>query len=128
MKQILCCLLSLLCFIATAQIKIKPEDAAKHVGDSVSVCGKVYGGLYLKNSNGQPTLLHVGAAYPNSPFTAVIVQKARAMFSTAPEVYFKGSSVCITGRIAMSNGRPQIVVNSRKQITGNDSYKVRELD
>lgn len=128
MKQIITCLLSLVSLTASAQIKVTPEDAVKHVGDSISVCGKVYGGLYLANSKGQPTLINIGAAYPHSPFTAVISQKARAMFTMAPELYYKGSTICVTGRIALYNGKPQIVVNSPKQITGNNSYKVRELN
>ena len=87
MKQIITCLLSLVSLTASAQTKVTPEDASKHVGDSVSVCGKVYGGLYLANSKGQPTLINVGAAYPNAPFTAVIFQQVRALFTTAPAVY-----------------------------------------
>jgi len=50
MKRILPFLLAMVSLIATSQIKVSPEDASKHVGDSVSVCGKVYGGIYLEHS------------------------------------------------------------------------------
>jgi hypothetical protein len=46
-----------------AQQRIPADQANQHIGDSLSVCGKVFGGVYLKNSTGQSTLLYLGGAY-----------------------------------------------------------------
>jgi micrococcal nuclease len=55
-----------------AQKPIELSEASKHVGDSVRVCGKVYGGRYLSSSTGQPTLLNMGGHYPDHLLTLVI--------------------------------------------------------
>jgi hypothetical protein len=64
---------------------ITPEEAAKHVGETLTVFGKVFGGKYLENSNGSPTLINMGAAYPPNPFTVVIYGSDRGNFSYKPE-------------------------------------------
>ena len=33
-----------------AQQEIKMEDLSKHIGDSVTVCTKIYGGIFLDRS------------------------------------------------------------------------------
>lgn len=49
----------------------------------------------LNNSKGQPTIINVGAAYPNSPFTVDIFRQALVLFATALEVYHKSATVCL---------------------------------
>nr|WP_276504847.1 hypothetical protein [Terrimonas sp. H1YJ31] len=39
---------------------IKLDDVSKHVGDSVKVCGKVYGIRYLEQAKNSPTFINVG--------------------------------------------------------------------
>jgi len=36
-----------------AQQEIKMEDLSKHIGDSVTVCTKIYGGIFLDRSKGK---------------------------------------------------------------------------
>ena len=43
-----------------AVTNIKAEDAAQHIGDSVTVCAKVFTARYLDRSKGKPTLLNPG--------------------------------------------------------------------
>lgn len=51
MKKITATFLSLFVIAAvTAQTAIKLEDVSKHIGDSVTVCGKVAGMRYFENS------------------------------------------------------------------------------
>ena len=52
--------LSLLALSCFAQQEIKIEDAKNHIGDSVKICARIYGGKYLPNVKGQPTLLNIG--------------------------------------------------------------------
>ena len=54
------------------QQEIKMNGLPKHVGDSVTVCTKIYGGIFLDRSKDTPTLLNAGDKYPNAPLTVVI--------------------------------------------------------
>jgi hypothetical protein len=105
---------ALLCITAQAQKEIKIEELADHVGDSVTVCAKVYGGIYLERSS--LTLLNVGGAFPNSPLTVVIRQEARGKFKEAPETFYKDKEVCITGKVSLYKEKPQIELYDEKQI------------
>ena len=53
--------------IAFCQTEIKLEEIGKHNGDSVKVCTKIYGVIYLERSKGTPTFLNAGGSYPNNP-------------------------------------------------------------
>ena len=39
---------------------ITPDEAAKHIGDTVTVCGKIFGGKYFDRSDKKITLLNMG--------------------------------------------------------------------
>lgn len=99
---------------------ITPEEAIQHIGQQVTVCGKVFGGKFLDHSNGTPTLLNIGAAYPNSPFTVVIFGSDRALFSYKPEAYLDGKNICVTGKIKEYKGKAEIVVSNPDQIKVQD--------
>ena len=101
---------------AQAQLPIKMEDLSKHIGDSVTVCTKIYGGIYLDHSKGTPTLLNAGGAYPNAPLTVLLWSDARAQFKEAPETFFKDKDVCITGKLILYKDKPEIVVYEEKQL------------
>jgi hypothetical protein len=98
------------------QQEIKLEDLGKHIGDSVTVCTKIYGGVFLDRSTDAPTLLNAGDKYPNAPLTVVIWPDARAKFKEKPEVFYKDKEVCITGKISLYKEKPQIVVYGEKQL------------
>ena len=95
---------------------ISPGQAAQHIGETLSVCGQVFGGRYLDNANGQPTLINMGAEYPDNPFTLVIFGSDRGRFPYKPEEYLKGKSICVTGLIKDYKGKPEIVVSDAGQI------------
>lgn len=117
MKRIGLATIALFVFsFAQAQQEIKIEDLDKHVGDSVTVCTKIYGGIFLERSKGTPTLLNAGGAYPNAPLTILIGPEARSLFKEAPEVFYKDKEVCITGKIILYKEKPEIVVYGEKQI------------
>ncbi len=105
-----------LVFAAQAQKEITIDSLSQHVGDSVTVCTKIYGGIYLDRSKGTPTFLNAGGNYPNSPLTIVIWEDARKQFKNPPEVFYKDKEICITGKIGMYREKPQIVVYDEKQI------------
>lgn len=112
-------LFCIICFVHTAgisQIKIKPEEAASHIGDSVTICGKIFGGKFLDAAKNQPTFLNVGAAYPKQLLTIVIWGNTRKLFSYKPEEALNNKTVCVTGRIETFKDKPQIVVTNPSQL------------
>ena len=103
-----------------SQVEVKLEDAAKHVGDSVKVCGKVAGIRFMENSKGQPTLINLGAAYPNQLLTVVIWADMRKQFDKAPEELLKDKEICVTGRVELFRDKPQIVIRNKDQLNINN--------
>ena len=99
-----------------AQSEIDIKDAATHEGDSVTICTKIFGARYFENGKGAPTLLNAGASYPDALLTVVIYGESRTAFENKPEEYYIDKNVCITGRISMFKGKPQIVINTQDNI------------
>jgi hypothetical protein len=93
-----------------------PEDAAKHVGETVTICGQVASAKYAGQARGGPTFLDFGKPYPNAIFTALILGSDRAKFGT-PEKGVQGKQVCVTGQVQLYQGKPQIILNDPKQLT-----------
>jgi len=117
MKQLVLVMMMVLGFSIThAQQEIKPEEAAKHEGDSVTICTKIFGARYFESGKGTPTLLNAGAKYPDAPLTIVIFGENRASFSNKPEEFYVGKNVCVTGRITIFKGKPQIVITNEREI------------
>src|SRR5438045_3818439 len=84
---------------AFAQKEIKIDEAKDHIGDSVTICTKIFGGKFLEKSKGTPTFLNAGGNYPNAPLTLVIWGDVRKGFKNKPEEYYTGKTICITGKI-----------------------------
>ncbi|WP_118975675.1 S1/P1 nuclease [Taibaiella koreensis] len=98
------------------QKTIRPEDAQQYIGKDVTICGKVYGGKFLAQAKGTPTLINMGAAYPASPFTMVIFGEDRSRFSYTPETFLDGKDICVTGKVKLFKGKAEIVVSDPGQI------------
>jgi micrococcal nuclease len=99
---------------------ITAKEAGKYAGKSVTVCDKIYGGIFMGKSGSQPTFLNVGGAYPNEVMTIVIWGADRKKFKFKPEEFYKNRQVCITGEIKIFNGKAEIVVDDPKQIVVSD--------
>lgn len=99
-----------------AQTVIKLEDISKHIGDSVTVCGKISSIRFLETAKNTPTFINLGQPFPNHALTIVIWSDVRKQFETAPEVLFKDKEVCVTGRIELFREKPQIVLKRREDI------------
>src|SRR5437773_271730 len=102
--------------VSFAQEEIKIEDAKSHIGDSIKIFSKIYGGKYLKAEKGSPTFLNLGGPFSHSLVTILISDNARKLFKKAPEQYYQGALVCITGRIQMLNQKPWIIISNPNQI------------
>ncbi len=110
------CAWSVVGWAAAAQAEpISPDDAAKHAGEDVTVCGVVAGAKYAAQVRGGLTFIDFGKPYPNAAFTAMIFAENRAKFGT-PEKGLQGKQVCVSGRIQMFKGKPEIVLTDPKQL------------
>lgn len=95
---------------------VTAAEAKDHIGQKITVCDKVFGTRFLENSNGQPTFLNLGAAYPASPFTVVIFGNERANFKEKPELYYHNQKVCVTGLVKEYNGKPEMILSNESEI------------
>jgi len=117
MKYIFTIAFTLLVLSVFAQKEIKLEEVKNHIGDSVKIQAKIYGGKFLESAKGTPTFLNVGDNYPNAPLTLVIWGDVRNQFKTPPEEkYNKGYVQWITGKIELYKGKPEIVITNPNQI------------
>jgi hypothetical protein len=93
-----------------------PEEAANHIGETVKICGKVFGGRFFETSANCPTLLNMGAAYPASPVTIMITLEVRNKLGYMPEQELKEKNICVTGTVELFKGKPEIKVTKVAQI------------
>jgi hypothetical protein len=101
---------------AFTQTKIEALDAKQHIGELVTVCGKIFSAKYLPNSTNQPTLLNLGGHFPNQLLTVAIFETDRKNFPFKPEEYYPNLQVCVTGKLVEYKGMPEIIVQSVDQI------------
>ena len=105
-------------FAFTAEDKtINAAEAAKHIGEYKTVCGKVVGTFYHKRGKGKQTYLNIDKAYPNQIFTILIWGSNRKYFDGAPEEVYRDKDVCVDGKISSyKGGPPQIIVKTSSSI------------
>jgi hypothetical protein len=93
------------------------NEAKYHIGERTTVYGPVASTYWATNSKGQPTFINLGNAHPNTNrFTAIIWVQNRGNFPFAPESYYSGKTISVTGLIYDYEGVPQIEVTSPSQI------------
>jgi hypothetical protein len=95
---------------------LAPEEAAGHVGENVTVCGVVASATYAAQSPASPTFLNFGKPYPNQVFTAIILGSDRKKFGT-PEIALRDKPVCVTGKIFLYQGAPEIALRDPAQLS-----------
>lgn len=101
--------------LAQANKKIPAAQSAQHVGETVSVCGYVASTRYLSSSRSKPTFLNFDKPYPDQDFTVVIWPEDRQKFGD-PETKYLHKGICVTGKITLYRGSPQIVAKTADQI------------
>jgi DNA/RNA endonuclease YhcR with UshA esterase domain len=96
-----------------ASTVIAPAEAADHVGQLVTVSGRVEG-VYVRTSSGA-TFINFGAPYPNHVLNAVIFKGKRALFPGVDS--WKGKTVEVTGKVQLYKDKPEIILNTPVQVT-----------
>jgi hypothetical protein len=116
MKNVLITALSILffCSVASAQKKIAAKDAAKHIGDTVTIADKIYSSKLIENTN--MVLLDMGATHPDQYLTIVIKGEDRSKFNNKPDEYYKGRNVRVIGILIDYKGKPEIIVSSPEDL------------
>ncbi len=99
-----------------AAVQIPADQAVQFAGRNGTVCGKVESAKYAQMAEGEPTFLHLGAAFPRHPFQVRINGADRASFEFKPEEALLGQLVCVTGRVAGKGGRAEMIVRSPKAL------------
>jgi len=93
------------------------HEAKNHIGERTTVCGPVVDATWASGSNGKPTFLNLGNPYPDPDrFTVVIWIENRSNFPQAPEDYYLGKTICVTGLITEYNEIPEIEVKYPSEI------------
>jgi hypothetical protein len=115
-------LITTACLLATASLAeqqrtvITGEGAARHVGETQTVRGTVADTAFLSKSKDQHTFLNLDHPFPNYTLTVLIPGQDRGKFTTAPEEFFKGKTIAVTGKIEPRGEKFQIVVSDPAQI------------
>ncbi|MDR3628041.1 MAG: hypothetical protein P4L45_14455 [Ignavibacteriaceae bacterium] len=103
--------ISILVCTAFTQTKISPARAKNNIGKEVIVSGKI--DQVVKSGTGN-YFFNMGGKFPHNKFTAVIFKSDAKKFGRLNT--YEGKEVEITGKITEYNGKPEIILDSLKQI------------
>jgi hypothetical protein len=98
--------------------QLTTSGAKHHIGQHGTVCGMVAGGRYARSTRGNPTFLDLDQPYPNQRFSVIIWGENRSKFRN-PEDNYRNKSICVTGRIGIYRGEPEIIASDPTQISLN---------
>jgi DNA/RNA endonuclease YhcR with UshA esterase domain len=91
---------------------IAPDEAAKHVGETVRVQGIV---TQVKiTAKDSTTLIDFGPAFPHQVLTAVIHPADRKTFPGVETL--TGKLVIVAGKVTLYKGKPEIVLTKPLQL------------
>ncbi|HEV2692381.1 MAG TPA: hypothetical protein VG347_05745 [Verrucomicrobiae bacterium] len=96
---------------SAAPIRIGTADADKHIDESAIVTGKVAQVTFRP----KVVFLNIDEAFPDSPFTVVIMSKNTNDFGDIQAL--EGKSIEVSGKIKSFKDKPEIVIDSTNQLT-----------
>ncbi len=116
MKKILALvsLASIYAITTQGQTKIQVEDAYKHMGETVTICDKIYGFELLDNKT--KTAIQVGSAVPKHKLSILLTYEALQKLTDKGKSGLINKSVCVTGKVINYKGEPEIVINKPEEI------------
>jgi exonuclease VII large subunit len=99
---------------AFAQVEIKSEDAAKHVGEKVLIKEAKVVGIYDKNE--KVIFFNIGEKHPNQDFSIVIFSENFEKFKDYKK--YEGKTISIMGEMGIykKTQKAQIILNEPDQI------------
>jgi DNA/RNA endonuclease YhcR with UshA esterase domain len=94
---------------------IQLDSAAFYEGKTITICSKVQDTYETKGAK-KTTYINFGKPYPKSTFTIVIFGSNLKNFKYKPVDYLKNKEVCVTGKITIYKGKPQMIITKEEQI------------
>ena|ERR1035438_3361190 len=94
---------------------ITPEEAAKSINDSVTVCGIVKEAHFVKKMDKYMCYLEFGDAFPNEIFSVYISDDVRKKIPY-DLASLNGKSICVSGRIKSVKKKPEMTIYKPTQI------------
>jgi hypothetical protein len=82
-------------------------QAAEHVGEHRTVCGRIVNVYVASSSHGTPTFVDIDEPYPHPIFDFVIWGDDKDTVGRFP----KSGKICASGKITLFKDRPQILLN-----------------
>lgn len=100
---------------ANAQQRVTIDSLQFHGGEVITVCGKV-ADTFVTQSEKKITHLNFEHPYPNQTFSVTIFGSDLPKFKYVPAEFLKSKNVCVTGKVKIYGGKPEMVVNSEEQL------------
>jgi len=91
------------------------DSVTNYEGKTITVCSKVQSTFVTKGEK-KTTYINFGKPYPNTTFTVVIFEGDLTKFKYTPSEFLREKNVCITGKVKIYKGKPEIIVSSEEQI------------
>jgi len=91
---------------------VRPADARKHAGKTVTVQGVVSEVRHI--ADGREIFIALGGNYPNTVFRAAILGRDTAKFPHADSL--SGKTIAVTGEVSLYKGRAEIVIHDPGQV------------
>ena len=91
--------------------------AKMHVGEEQYVCGLVANTYYASDTDGKPTFIDMGSAYPDpNRFTVVVWGRNRINFPENFEDYLYQKELCFKGFVYLHEGVAYMEITSGSQV------------
>lgn len=96
---------------------IQWDEAYQYLEQHVNICGPVVDSHFAASTDGQPTFLNLGKAYPEPDrFTVLIWGSNLESFPFNPDEYYLGKTICVNGKIVEYEGSYEIEARRPEQI------------
>jgi hypothetical protein len=116
MKSILVSVILILLMTITSKAQsFNPEEASKHVNDSITVCGVVKEVHFIKKNETYSVYLEFGDRSPNETFSVYISDDLRK--KSPYDIHtLEGKNICVQGKIKMRAKKPYLNLYNFSQI------------
>lgn len=103
-------------FYLISYSQVDTLNPKNHVGETVTVSGRIFAGNYLIHVKTKPTFLSLYDSLPNHRLMLRIDSADREKFKNPPEIEYLNKQISITGVIENYKGIPLIKVNNPEMI------------
>jgi uncharacterized protein YpmB len=115
----------------SAQNKVPAEQAAKHYGETVTICGTILEDNFIFDTKTKNAFFVLGEGSQNQKVTVVVPAETSKKVIDKPKNYYANKNVCVTGKVVELNGKPEIVVYNQDKIQfgggGGSEIKVNDF-